>query len=322
MLIKKQKVQHKIVSSKPVSKIINWSKKVYIRGVEDFSLYIVANAFWSQLRRGSIMERASAISFNIVMAMPPTLIFIFTLIPYLPISDRFLYELYSLIRDVVPGEKNHTVIIDFLSDFLERPRNELLSFGLFLALFFSSNAMMGILRSFDKNYEGFKKRTGLEKRRTALLLTLVMFVLVFIFILLLMAQGAVLEFFGIENNLLQIVIANVRWIIIIALVFFNVSFLYRHGPSAEKKWPYITPGSVFATTLTIIASLLFSFWVTNFSNYNKVYGSISAIFVLMLLFYVNALVILMGFELNVTIGALRRKHLKFQKEKIKHPLKS
>ena len=308
-IIQPQKVKKKVATSPPVSKITRWSKKVYIRGVDDFSLYEISKAYWQQLRKSSLMERASAISFNIVMAIPPTLIFIFTLIPYLPISDRFLNELYSLIRDIVPGEKNHGAIISFLKDFIEIPRNELLSFGLLLALFFSSNAMMGVLRSFDKNYEGFIKRKGLQKRRTALMLNFIVYILVFIFIFLLMAQGAVLGWLGIENRVLQIVITNVRWIIILGLIFFNISLIYRFGPALKKKWPLITPGSVFATTLMIIATALFSFYVKNFSNYNKVYGSISAIFVLMLLFYVNALVILMGFELNVTIGALKRKKL-------------
>jgi membrane protein len=82
--------------------------------------------------------------------------------------------------------------------------------------------------------------------------------------------------------------------------------LYRHGPAVKVKWPFITPGSVFATTLMFLATFLVSFYVNNFNNYNKLYGSISAVFILMLLIFVNALVIIIGFELNVTITDLRR----------------
>lgn len=253
------------------------------------------------------MERAAAISFNVFMAIPPTLIFVFTLIPYLPISNQFIQELYGVVRDVVPGRENNVVIIQFLEDFLKNPRNELLSFGLLLALIFSSNAMMGILRSFDKDYEGFERRGGLEKRKTALLLTIISFVLFFIFLFLLIAQGAVLRWIGIENKAFRILIVNTRWAIIVLLIFWVISFIYRHGPSITKKWPFITPGSVFATSLMVLATFLFSFYVDNFSSYNKVYGSISAIFILMTLIFVNSLVVLMGFELNVSISMLRRK---------------
>ena len=93
----------------------------------------------------------------------------------------------------------------------------------------------------------------------------------------------------------------------VLLVFYLVSFIYRHGPAVTKKWPFITPGSFFATTLMLLATFGFSFYVNNFSNYNKVYGSISAIFILMTLIFVNALVVLMGFELNVALSNLRRR---------------
>jgi membrane protein len=240
------------------------------------------------------------------MAIPPTLIFVFTLIPYLPISQQFINELFGLIRDIVPGEKNNSVIIDFLHDFLNQPRNELLSFGLLLALLFSSNAMMGILRSFDKKYVGFVERSGLQRRRTALKLTMIVFVLAFTCILLLIAQGAVLKWLGVQNAWVRSIIHNFRWIIILLLTFYSISFIYRQGPSLERRWPFITPGSVFATTLMIVATVIVTFWVNNFSDYNKVYGSIGAIFILMSLIYVYSLVVLIGFELNVAITSLQK----------------
>jgi membrane protein len=241
------------------------------------------------------------------MAIPPTLIFIFTLIPYLPISDRFIQELFSLIKDIVPGERNNSIIIGFLNDFLNQPRNELLSFGLLLAVVFSSNAMMGIMRSFDKKYVGFGRRRTLQKRKVALLLSLSFLLLVFSCLLLLIAQKAVLVWLGIENLWVHSAFENFRWVIIVLLVFFSVSIIYRFGPALTVKWPFITPGSVFATTLMILATLVVTVWVNNFNNYNKLYGSISAVFVLMSLIYVNALVILIGFELNVTLTMLKAK---------------
>jgi membrane protein len=294
-------------SSRAGKEIIYRTRKTFIPGFNGFSLYEVSTEFIYQLRKTSLVERASGISFNIVMALPPTLIFIFTLVPYLPISKEFLNQMFSLIRDVVPGEKNNSVIIDFLKDFVNRPRNELLSFGLFLAIFFSSNAMMGVLRSFDKNYPGFEKRKGLHKRRVALQLTMIVFFLIFLCILLLIAQANVLRWLGVESEFWRNLIHNSRWIVIIMLTYFIVSFIYHHGPAVAKRWPLFTAGAIFATTLMVVATALFSYWVNNFSNYNTVYGSIGAIFILMTLIYTNSLAVLMGFELNVTLAQLRQK---------------
>ena len=302
----RQRITRRVLTSSPVKTIISGSKRVPIPFGE-FTLYEISLPFFEQLKRANLTERASAISFNIFMAFPPVLIFVFTLIPYLPISEQFIQEMFTLIKDVIPGEENNSVIITFLNDFLKRPRNELLSFGLVLAIFFSSNAMMGILRSFDEEYYGFIKRKGLQTRLTALRLTLIVFALAGLTILLLIAQGAVLEWLGVENYWIRFTIHNLRWVIIVLLIFYSTAFIYRQGPALAKKWPYLTPGSLLATTLTIIATLASSIWVENFNNYNKLYGSISAIFILMTLIYVNALVLLLGFELNVTLFHLRQK---------------
>jgi membrane protein len=301
-----KKLKRAFIASVPMQIVIKKSKGAYLPGFSGFSLFEILTAFRQQLKRTSLLERAAAISYNIVMAIPPTLVFVFTLIPYLPISNRLIEELYSVIRDVVPGRENNAIIIQFLEDFLKQPRNGLLSLGLLLALFFSSNAMMGILRAFDRNYEGFEKARRLKARRNALLLTIVSFFLFFVFLLLLIAQGVVLHWIGIRSQPLRALIVNVRWVLMLLLIFYLIALIYKHGPPLTKRWSFITPGSVFATSLMLVATFLFTFYVENFSSYNKVYGSISAIFILMTLIFVNALVVLMGFELNVAIANLKR----------------
>jgi len=295
-----------VVASPPVAFTIRWSKKFHPPGFQGIPLYDVVKFFFQQVQKIGMVERASAISFNIVMAIPPAIIFLFTLIPFLPISKQFIAEMYGLIREVIPGQKQNTSLIKFLNDFLTRPRNDLLSFGFILALFYSSNAMMGIMRSFDKNYIGFRKRKGLNQRGVALKLTLILFLLVFLSIIALVAQGAVLNFFGVKNVTVKSFIHNVRWVVIVLLFFYIISFIYRHAPSVDKKWRLVNPGSILATILMLLFTFLFSYWVNNFANYNKLYGSIGTIMVLMLLIYFNSLVLLIGFELNVSISSLRR----------------
>ena len=300
------KIGNKIASLPLVRSIIYKSKSTSLPGFRGIPLYDVIMFFVGQVKTVGMTERASSIAFNFVMAIPPAIIFLFTLIPFFPISNKIEVQLYELIKDVIPGEKDKPVLISFLKDFINNPRNGLLSLGFVLSIFFSSNAIMGVMRSFDKNYIGFRKRTDLQKRGTAIQITLILFFIVLASILLLIAQGSVLEWIGIENSTVKNIIINARWVVIVFLFFSCISYIYRHAPAVHKKWHLINPGSILASFLMLMTTLLFSWWVGRFGNYNQLYGSIGTLLVLMILIFINSLVLLIGFELNVSISSLKK----------------
>ena len=298
-------IRQRVASTFPANWLIRQSQKIRLPGFQSIPLYDVLKFFFQQIRKVGITERAAAISFNCVMAIPPIIIFLCTLIPYLPISNEFIRQLHGLIRDVIPGEKNNSAIIKFIDDIIKKPKNDLLSIGFLLALFYSSNAVMGIMRAFDKNYVGFKKRKMINRRVTALQLTSVLFVLMFTSLLVLIMQSSVLKLFGLKSVLVRQIIGYGRWVVIVFLFFSSVSFIYRYAPFVHKRWKLINPGCILATTLMLAFTIFFSYWVNNFSNYNKLYGSISTILILMLLIYFNSVVLLIGFELNASITSIK-----------------
>lgn len=299
------RLKRRFLTSFPVSFLIRKSKHILLPGFKGIPLFDVVRFFFLQARKTGFTERSSAIAFNFTMAIPPAMIFLFTLVPYMPISQEFITQMFSLIRDVVPGQENNQGLIYFLSDILNKPRTGLLSLGFVLAMFFSSNAMMGIMRSFDKNYIGFIKRKGLQQRAMALRLTLILFILFMISITALVMQGKVLRWLGVKNQVLISIIHNLRWLVIVLMFFFAISLIYRYAPAVHKRWKLINPGSILATFLMIVFTAGFSYYVSNFSHYNELYGSISTLLVLMLLIYFNSLVLLIGFELNVSINSLK-----------------
>ena len=299
-------IKNLIANSRPANFLVSKSKVIMLPGFSGIPLYDVIEFFAKQVKAIGMKERAAAIAFNLVMAIPPAIIFLFTLIPYLPISKEFIAALDSLIRDIIPGQQHNSPLISFLHDFIKKPRTGLLSLGFILSLYFSSNAFLGIMRSFDKNYMGFKKRNVFEKRKEALRLTLILFVLVFASVLLLAARGPVLQWVGVKSHATRTFINNIRWVIIVLLFFACISYIYRHAPAVHKKWRLINPGSILATFLMILFTLFFSYWVNHFGRYNQLYGSIGTILILMLLIYFNSLVLLIGFELNVSISSLKR----------------
>lgn len=229
-----KRITDKITSSAPASYMINKSKRTSFPGFNGIPFYDVVMFFIKQVKTVGMTERASAIAFNFVMAIPPAIIFLFTLIPFLPISKEFEEGLYSIIREVVPGEKNNANLIHFLQDFINNPRNGLLSLAFILSIFFSSNAIMGIQRSFDKNYIGFRKRTGWQKRVSALKITMVLYVLVFMSVLLLITQGQLLKLIVVNETTREFIL-NARWVVIVLLFFGCISYIYRHAPAVDKN---------------------------------------------------------------------------------------
>lgn len=299
-----EKIKNRFLSLSLVKWVLNKSRTTTLPGFGGLHIYEVVAFFFKQVQTIGMTERASAIAFNFVMAIPPAIIFLFTLIPNLPVTNAFEQELYSLIRDVIPGDNNNTILIEFLKDFINNPRNGLLSLGFILSLYFSSNAMMGIMRSFDKNYVGFKKRKGWQKRMVALQITCLLYLFVFASLIALIAREVVLKWLGVQNETIISLIANFRWVVIILLFFACISFIYRQAPSVHKKWKLINPGSVIATFLMVLTSLALSWWMSNFSQYNQLYGSISIVLIIMVLIFINSLILLIGFELNVSINSL------------------
>jgi len=285
-------------------------------GFEGVSLYDVTLFFMQQAGKGKLKERAAAISFNFILALPPGCI---SLVPLFPIADQFYHEVNSFVRDLTPNEATRAIVEDFLNDFFKRPKNSLLSIGFLTSVFFSSNAMLGIIHSFNQSIHEKESTAFLAYRWKAIRLT---FVIIFIFVasmLLLITQGQlfnwVLSMLEIGNELIKWLIIILRWIVIIGLFFYSIAFIYRHAPSVEKKWKLISPGSIVASALIILFTFIFSFWINNFAAYT-IYGSIGTILILMIFINSISLVLLIGFELNVSIRMLKKQSDKRLKEEI------
>lgn len=303
------KLEKLIVGLPPSRWIARKSKHWYWPGFEGLPLYDVGLFFLRQVKRVGMSERAAAISYNFIMAIPAGLIFLCTLIPYLPISKQFTRELLIVARDITPNTNTYTWVRDLIVDFLNKPRTGLLSFGFFLVAFYASNAMIGIMRTFDRSFIEGRKRNFVHKRWTALRLTTILILLVMAFIIVLITQKNLLSYLlnnaGIRSMTISLMIRSVRWVIIVGLFLFTIGFIYRYAPATQKKWKYLSPGTLLATTLITIMTNLFSFWVNHFNNFNKIYGSIGTVMILMLLIFLNSLFLLLGFELNVSIRTVK-----------------
>jgi len=302
------KLERIIRQSAPIVFIREKSKKLIVPGFEGLPLYDVLKFFFEQISKRGLNERAAAISFNFIMAIPAGCIFIFTLVPYLPIAKQFNVELLKLTKELTPNQSTYFFIKEFLDDFFDTQRGGLLSFVFILVLFYSSNAMMGIIRAFDKS---IADKTGwlFHKRWRAIKLTFILFVLLIGAILILIGQEQLAmllkKLFHMKKKASLWGWNYFRWLVIVVLIFYGIALIYKFAPSVKKRWKLQSPGAILATVLLIATTLIFGYWVNHFANFNKLYGSVGTVLIIMNLIFFNSMVLLIGFELNVSIAYLQ-----------------
>ena len=304
-----KKIERLVYNSLPYRFAEAKSKKIILPGFNGVPLYDVIHFFLSQVKKVGLNDRARAISFSFLSAIPAAAIFLCTLIPYLPISKEIEKQLLLVTKDITPNQNTYVLIKGFLEDFLVKQRVALLSFGFLLAIFYSSNAMMGLMRSFNKSLIYNTKRNVFQNRWMAIKLTALIICFLIGSVIILVTQDellkTLLKWMGIKSHSAQWVFKTLRWVIIIPLFYYSIAFIYKYAPAVKKRWNLSSPGTILATFLIIVTTLVFSYWVNKFGNYNKVYGSIGTILILMVLVYFNSLVLLVGYELNVSIHHLK-----------------
>ena len=312
----KLKNVRRLVKFKPVHKTFRASKKVILPGFEGLSLYLVSKFFIQGIRNGALNMRATSLAFSFFLALFPSVIFLFTLIPYIPI-EHFRDELFNLMKTLLPKaafEATEETIIDIINN----PRGGLLSFGFISALYFSTNGFNAMINAFNETYHQIETRSPLMQRLVSLLIVIVTTVLLLTAIALIIGTQLTFERFIKRDNVEYYLVFYGQWFILVALCYSFISFNYYMGPKNNKGWRFFSAGSVFATILTIITSILFAYYVNNFGNYNKLYGSIGTLIVIMLWLYINSLILLLGFDLNVSIRRAKqeRSYITVQSKKI------
>jgi membrane protein len=289
-------------------KIAERAKRISIPFFEGVPLYDVALFFWHSIVKGAITTRASAIAFSFFIAFFPFLIFLFTLIPYVPIQN-FQFELLTLIEDLVP-KSAYITIETTVKDIIMQPRGDLLSFGFFAALIFATNGLASMMSAFDATIHTIHRRSWISQRITAVYLLIILSFILTIVIGLL-ASGQIFIQYLQNNQILRdqfiiFLLVFGKWIIILALLFFTFSFLYYMAPAKKTKWRFISAGGTLSTILSVLTIFGFTYYINKFNQYNKLYGSIGTLLIILLLMYVMSLILLIGFELNASIHQAKR----------------
>lgn len=278
-------------------------------GFDGIPVYDVYQFFVAEIRANSLGIRSRAIAFSFFLALFPALTFVFSLIPYIPYFSHLDEIIMNNLQQVLPNKETYAFIKSFteplLRDLAKHKRGGLLTGSVFMVIFLTSNGVMAMLSSFDKSYDHYKKRNALQSRFIALKITALLFIL-FIFSTVLIFLGQTLldlahNYLHVKGTLLITAVSLLRYLIIILMLFFGISLIYYYGPAVKKKYKFISTGATVATFLSILVSIGFSYWVSNFNRLNVIFGSIGTIMLLMIWLNINSFVLLIGYEINASI---------------------
>ena len=285
-----------------MNKLIEVVKKIKPLGFTGLSLYDVSVFFIKGLQEGAITTRASSLAFNFFLAFFPSIIVFFTLIPYIPI-DGFQQTLMEIISNILPPSTN-SATFSTLEDIINNQRGGLLSIGFILALYFSTNGMSSLIQAFNSSYHIRENESIIKHQMLSILLTIVISALVFLTIILIIFGKAsiiyMIDYQLINENKLVLLNAA-KWVILIFMLFLGITTIFNLGPAIKSQIKIFSPGAILATLFIILTSIVFSYYIDNFSQYNKIYGSIGTLIIILLWIYFNAIFLLIGFELNASI---------------------
>lgn len=277
--------------------------KIVLPGFDGIPIVDVLKFVVKGFRKGVLVTRASSIAFNLLMAILPATIFLFTLIPFIPIPN-FQSELIRLFESILPVNV-YNLVENTIVEIITKKSGSLLLVMFFATIIFSTNGIHAVIHAFVVTSHSFKARSWVNQRKVSVLLLLIGIFMIgiagFMIIFGKTAVNRLVELEILEKSLVISALIFIKWIVIVLLLLFAISFLYYLAPASRHDFRFITPGSTLATLLFIITSLGFSAYVNNFGQYNKLYGWIGTLMVILVWLYLNSIALLIGFELNVSI---------------------
>ncbi|MDR0229646.1 MAG: YihY/virulence factor BrkB family protein [Flavobacteriaceae bacterium] len=296
-----QEIEDKLDRIPVLGKIANFAKGIRFSMLEGYSLYDLIELYVLGIIRGAFSYRAGSIAFSFFMALFPFALFILNLIPYIPL-DNFQVDFMQFIENSVPPT-TFGAVESILLDIMNNSYRSLLSSGFILSIFLMTNGVFAIIGGFESSYHISISRNLIRQYLVALALSLVLAFLVIFSVALYVVLEVVMYKFNVNHYLIQ----GSRSLFLLFVVLSTTSILYKFGAVETKRMSFISVGSVFTTILYVLTSYIFGVYVLRFARYNELYGSIGTLLVVMFYLWINCMILLLGFELNLAISKLKSK---------------
>ncbi len=304
-----KEIEDKLDKIPIVCVLVRFGKKIKIPGLEGMSLYDVLEMYIIGIVEGALTTRAGGIAFSFFMAVFPFMLFILTLIPYIPI-EGFQDGLFSFIQEILPPQ-TFEAVNTVLGDIINNQYGGLLSFGFLLSIFLMTNGVNAIFGGFEYSYHVTDVRnvfkTYFVSLGVSLLMSLFLIITIVLLILYQVALSKIDEIGWLNTSDLNLFNLGKNALFLV-MIFTIVSLLFRFGTKQGKEVKFFSAGAVLTTVVSLCTFYLFGIYVIKFAQYNQLYGSIGTLLILMLFVWLNAIILLLGFELNASLYALRQRN--------------
>ncbi|WP_242091538.1 YihY/virulence factor BrkB family protein [Aestuariivivens sediminicola] len=294
--------------------LVRLLKRIKLPGLEGLSFYDLLELYITGIVKGALTTRASAIAFNFFTALFPFLLFIIILIPEIPV-DNFQTEFMTFLESFLPPSTSDFFFENIFRNIENSKRGGLLSSVFVLSIALMANGVSAIFSGFENSYHEQLTRSVFKQYLYALGIALI---LAFLLIITIVVLGyfqiyVVKEFVDVLNTRGYIDSDSVFWFEVAKYVFFIVMIyiatatLYYFGTKEGRQSRFFSIGALFTTLLILLTSYLFGIYIENFGQYNKLYGSIGALLILLFYLWLNSNILLLGYELNASLNKLRKR---------------
>jgi membrane protein len=266
--------------------------------------YEIVLRVWEKLFEDQVFGRAAQLAYYWFFSLFPLLIFLTTLLAFLPVAED-VNQWISALETVLPVEA-YALVRETLDQIINRPRHGLLSFSILVVLWSSSSGMEAIMSALNTAFDVKSTRAWWKERLLAVVLTLGLAVFIIMALIMIFFGGTIsLEIantFG-YGHYLHTLWQYARWPLIIVSLLLALELIYYFAPNIRRgkdgqRWEWFTPGTLFALTTWLLISFGMRFYLSRFSHYNATYGALGSVMVLMLWLYFTGVAILVGGEIN------------------------
>ena len=307
-------IEDKLDKIPVINILVRFLKKLKLPGLEGLSFYDLVELYVIGIAKGALATRASAIAFSFFMAIFPFLLFVLIIIPYVPIDD-FKIEFLVFLESFLPPNTSDFFFENIFENIDQSQRGGLLSSVFVLSIGLMANGVNAVFSGFENSYHEQLTRNVFKQYLYALGIALILAFLLIITIVVLgyfqlyVVQGL---FDALEHHGYEVASQGLFWTDVVKYLFFVLmvylatATLYYFGTKEGKYSNFFSIGALFTTLLIILTSYFFGLYIENFGQYNKLYGSIGALLILMFYLWLNSNILLLGYELNASLNKLRK----------------
>lgn len=308
-------IEDKLDKIPVINVLVRFFKQIKLPGFEGLSVYDLLEMYIVGIVEGALTTRASAIAYSFFIAIFPFLLFVIIVIPVLPF-ENFQTEFLEFLDSFLPPQTSEFFNDNIFHNISTGKQGSLLSSIFVLSIVLMTNGVNAVFSGFEHSYHDQLTRNAFKQWLYA------MGVAVILAFLLIITVG-VFGYFqiyiitplyeGISGRIIEESNSGIAWILFskyaffVFMVYIATATLYYFGTKEGKHSKFFSVGALFTTLLIILTSYLFGIYIENFSQYNKLYGSIGALLILLIYLWLNANILLLGYELNASLNKLRKR---------------